>query len=289
MENTLSQIYTPVPFSSDIPNQRFSSFDDQLATSRQRSNKLLSIVIPAYNEEKTISIVLERINNVCLIGNIEKEVIVVDDCSKDGTYRAINQYCLNNPKITIKYFRHKENLGKGAALHTGIAQSSGEYLLVQDADLEYDPVDYNKLLEPIVGGLADVVYGSRFLGGGTHRVLNFWHSIGNRWITLISNMFSNLNLTDMETGYKVFRTDIIQQLYLREERFGFEPEVTIKISHLPNVRIYEVGISYCARTYGEGKKIGWRDGIRALYCIMKYGLFCDRVIVDNKSVDILIR
>jgi glycosyltransferase involved in cell wall biosynthesis len=236
----------------------------------------LSIIIPAYNEEKTIAKILDRINEVKLIKNIEKEVIIVNDCSKDNTEAAIQNYISNTPDLTINYFkyiRHDINQGKGAAIHTGIAQATGEYLLVQDADLEYDPGEYNTLLKPIVLGSADVVYGSRFMGGNPHRILFFWHSIGNKFLTFLSNMFTNLNLTDMETGYKVFRSDIIQRIALEEKRFGFEPEVTAKISMVPDVRIYEVGISYYGRTFAEGKKIGWRDGFRAIYCIMKYGLF----------------
>ncbi|OQP62028.1 glycosyl transferase [Niastella vici] len=236
----------------------------------------LSIIIPAYNEEKTISLILDRINEVKLIRNIEKEVIIVNDCSKDNTEAAIQRYMSDTPNLTINYFKyikHDVNQGKGAAIHTGIAQATGDYLLVQDADLEYDPGEYNTLLKPIVLASADVVYGSRFMGGNPHRILFFWHSIGNRVLTFLSNMMSNLNLTDMETGYKVFRTAIIQRIYLHEKRFGFEPEVTQKVSMIPGIRIYEVGISYYGRTFAEGKKIGWKDGFRAIYCIAKYGLF----------------
>jgi glycosyltransferase involved in cell wall biosynthesis len=241
----------------------------------------LSIIIPAYNEEKTITSILDKVNEVKLIGNIEKEVIVVNDCSRDRTEEVLQQYLANHTDLTIKYFKyckHTINQGKGAAIHTGIAQATGEYLLVQDADLEYDPGEYNTLLKPIINAQADVVYGSRFMGGNAHRILFFWHSIGNRFLTFLSNMFSNLNLTDMETGYKLFRTSIIQQLYLHEKRFGFEPEVTQKISMIPGIRIYEVGISYYGRTFAEGKKIGWKDGFRAIYCILKYGLFNNQVV-----------
>jgi glycosyltransferase involved in cell wall biosynthesis len=221
-------------------------------------------------------LILDRINEVKLIRNIEKEVIIVNDCSTDNTEAVIQSYISNTANHTINYFKyikHDVNQGKGAAIHTGIAQATGDYLLVQDADLEYDPGEYNTLLKPIVLGSADVVYGSRFMGGNPHRILFFWHSIGNRVLTFLSNMMSNLNLTDMETGYKVFRTSIIQRIYLHEKRFGFEPEVTQKISMVPGIRIYEVGISYYGRTFAEGKKIGWKDGFRAIYCIAKYGLF----------------
>jgi glycosyltransferase involved in cell wall biosynthesis len=218
----------------------------------------LSIIIPAYNEEKTIALILNRINEVKLLRNIEKEVIIVNDCSSDNTEAVVQNYISNTPDLTINYFKyikHDVNQGKGAAIHTGIAQATGEYLLVQDADLEYDPGEYNTLLKPIVLGSADVVYGSRFMGGNPHRILFFWHSIGNKFLTFLSNMFTNLNLTDMETGYKMFRTDIIQRIALEEKRFGFEPEVTAKIAQVPLVRIYEVGISYYGRTFAEGNKI----------------------------------
>lgn len=233
----------------------------------------LSIVIPAYNEGPTIHKILNLIANVELIGAIEKEIIIVNDCSKDDTEESVQRYMRTHPELPIVYQAHTVNKGKGAALHTGIKAATGDYIIIQDADLEYDPEEYNVLLRPILRGFADVVYGSRFMGGRPHRILFFWHSIGNRWLTQLSNAFNNLNLTDMETCYKLFRRDIIQGLQLEEKRFGFEPEVTAKVAKVPNVRIYEVGISYYGRTYAEGKKIGWRDGFRAIYCIIKYGLF----------------
>lgn len=235
--------------------------------------KKLSIVIPAYNEGKTIHFILDKIKTVKLINNIEKEVIIINDCSKDDTEEAIQRYMHNNPDLNITYFKHEVNKGKGAALHTGIQKSTGEYLIIQDADLEYDPREYNLLLQPVAEGFADVVYGSRFMGGNPHRILFFWHTIGNKFLTKLSNMFTNLNLTDMETCYKLFDSKMVQSLNLCEKRFGFEPEVTAKISRVPNVRIYEVGISYYGRTYEEGKKIGWKDGFRAIWCILKYNLF----------------
>jgi glycosyltransferase involved in cell wall biosynthesis len=233
----------------------------------------LSIIIPAYNEGNTIHLILNKIKSVQLIGNIEKEIIIVNDFSKDHTEQAIADYKAANPGMNIQYFKHEVNKGKGAALHTGIAKATGEYLIIQDADLEYDPNEYNDLLKPILNGFADVVYGSRFMGSNPHRILFFWHTIGNRWLTFFSNMFSNMNLTDMETCYKLFDTKTIQAIPLREKRFGFEPEITQKIARVPRIRIYEVGISYYGRTYEDGKKIGWKDGFRAIYCILKYGLF----------------
>jgi glycosyltransferase involved in cell wall biosynthesis len=232
----------------------------------------LSIVIPAYNEARTIHFILDKIKNVSLVNNIAKEVIIVNDCSTDDTESAILNYIEQNKDLSIVYYKHEFNKGKGAALHTGISKATGEYLIIQDADLEYDPAEYNLLLNPVINGFADVVYGSRFMGGNPHRVLFFWHTIGNKLLTVLSNVFSNLNLTDMETCYKLFKTDLIKSIPLKEQKFGFEPEVTIKISRIPKIRIYEVGISYYGRTYDEGKKIGWKDGFRALYCIAKYGL-----------------
>ena len=234
--------------------------------------KKLSIIIPAFNEAATIHLILDKVKQVKLIDDIKKELIIVNDCSTDTTKEAINKYVLDNPEVDIQYFEHKNNKGKGAALHMGIAKASGELLIIQDADLEYDPNEYNDLLKPVLTGFADVVYGSRFKGNNPHRILFFWHTLGNRFLTFLSNMLTNLNLSDMETCYKLFKTDIIQSIKLNENRFGFEPEVTAKISRIPNIRIYEVGISYYGRTYDEGKKIGWKDGVRAIYSIIKYGL-----------------
>jgi glycosyltransferase involved in cell wall biosynthesis len=234
---------------------------------------ILSIVIPAYNEGRTIHLILNKVKSVILPIGIEKEIIVVNDFSKDNTDEAIINYKSANSDLNIQYYKHEVNRGKGAALHTGIKEAKGDYIIIQDADLEYDPEEYNVLLKPILNGNADVVYGSRFIGGKPHRILFFWHSIGNKVLTTMSNMFTNLNLTDMETCYKLFRADIVKGLSLKEKRFGFEPEVTAKISRIKNIRIYEVGISYYGRTYEEGKKIGWKDGFRAIYCILKYGLF----------------
>jgi len=230
----------------------------------------LSIVIPAYNEAATIHVILDKIKDVVLINDIRKEIIIVDDCSTDATDRAIHSYMAANQTLNIHYVRHDRNMGKGAALHTGIQKATGEFLVIQDADLEYDPKEYNLLLGPVVDGFADVVYGSRFIGGKPHRILFFWHTIGNKLLTAMSNMMTNLNLTDMETCYKLFSTKFIKSLSLKEKRFGFEPEVTAAIAKIPNIRIYEVGISYYGRTYQEGKKIGWQDGFKAIYCIIKY-------------------
>ena len=235
--------------------------------------KKLSIIIPAYNEEKTIHLILDKVRDCKLVNEIEKEIIIVNDYSSDDTEGAINSYISANQNLGIRYLKHEKNKGKGAALHTGINHATGEYLIIQDADLEYDPNEYNLLLQPILDGFADVVYGSRFAGGNAHRILFFWHTIGNKFLTFISNMFTNLNLSDMETCYKLFNTKMIQTLNLKEHRFGFEPEVTAKVSRIPNIRIYEVGISYYGRTYDEGKKIGWKDGVRAIYCILKYNIF----------------
>lgn len=232
----------------------------------------LSIIIPAYNEGPTIHRILDKIKAVELPGGVTKEIIIVNDCSTDDTRAIIHRYLEDHSDLSIAYFEHSVNQGKGAALHTGIRQATGDYLLIQDADLEYDPREYYLLLRPLLEEYADVVYGSRFMGGRPHRILFFWHSIGNKFLTFLSNAFTNLNLTDMETCYKVFRTSLIQNIDLREKRFGFEPEITAKIARIPGIRIYEVGISYYGRTYEEGKKINWRDGFRAIYCIVKYNL-----------------
>lgn len=232
----------------------------------------LSIIIPIFNEDRTVHLILDKIKMVALPHNIEKEIIIVNDHSTDNTSEVIKNYILTNPGLSILFLEHDTNKGKGAALHTGIAKASGDFTIIQDADLEYDPNEYNILLQPVLDGFADVVYGSRFIGGNAHRVLFFWHTIGNKFLTTLSNMFTNLNLTDIETCYKMFNTQILQSLILKEKRFGFEPEVTAKIAKVPKVRIYEVGISYYGRTYEEGKKINWKDGFRAIFCILRYGL-----------------
>ncbi|MBT7040201.1 MAG: glycosyltransferase family 2 protein [Bacteroidetes bacterium] len=235
--------------------------------------KTLSIIIPAYNEENTILLILKKINDVEFRYAINQEIIVVDDCSTDKTAEIANQYIAENTSSLISYFKQDFNQGKGAAIHRGIKEAKGDYILVQDADLEYDPREYNDLLKPMIEANADVVYGSRFMGGNPHRILFFWHSIGNKFLTFISNMFTNLNLTDMETCYKMFKAEHVKSIQLKEKRFGFEPEVTAKISRIPSIRIYEIGISYYGRTYEEGKKISAKDGFRALYCILKYNIW----------------
>ena len=234
-------------------------------------SKVLSVIIPVYNEENTVLKILNTLERVNLIDNIKKEYVIVNDCSTDNSKSIIEKY-INNNTVNVKLFSHSKNKGKGAALRTGIIQSSGDYIIVQDSDLEYDPNEFNLLLKPILDGMADVVYGSRFVGGKPHRILFFWHTIGNKFLTFLSNLFTNLNLSDMETCYKLFKSEFLKSVELKENRFGFEPEVTAKISKIPNIRIYEVGISYYGRTYEEGKKIGWKDGFRAIYCIIKYNL-----------------
>lgn len=245
---------------------------NEIITNKKLTANKLSIIIPVYNESKTILLILDKIKRVNLINNIQKEILIINDCSTDNTGQCILKYIENNPDLEIKYFVHETNKGKGAAIHTGIKHATGEFLIIQDADLEYDPTEYNLLLKPVLNGYSDVVYGSRFMGGKPHRILFFWHSIGNKLLTFLSNMFTNLNLTDMETCYKLFRTEIIKKIELKENRFGFEPEITAKISKIKDIRIYEIGISYYGRTYQEGKKINWKDGFRAIYCIIKYNL-----------------
>ncbi|HSH96158.1 MAG TPA: glycosyltransferase family 2 protein [Roseimicrobium sp.] len=241
---------------------------DDIAHARSNADipPCVSVVMPVYNEASTIGSVIDTV----LEQRPVQELVIVDDCSKDGTWEVLSKIAGKDSRIRL--FRHEVNQGKGAALRTGFSKVTGDIVLIQDADLEYDPGEYFALLRPILSGKADVVFGSRFLGSGQHRVLYYWHSVGNRLLTTLSNMFTNLNLTDMETCYKVFRREVLQKITVQENRFGFEPEITAKVSRL-NVRIYEVAISYYGRTYAEGKKIGWKDGFSALRCIVKYNTF----------------
>lgn len=232
----------------------------------------LSILVACYNEDVSVINMLGKVLKVELIGNIEKEIIIVDDGSTDETFQLIEAFRDKHQEACIQLYRNEINSGKGASIQTAIKKATGNIIVIQDADLEYDPLDYNRLLKPIYDGHADVVYGSRFRGSEPHRVLFFFHTIGNKFLTFLSNIFTQLNLTDMETGYKMFRTEILRQIHLKEKRFGIEPEITAKISRIKNIRIYEVGISYFGRTFEEGKKINWKDGFRSMYCIVKYNL-----------------
>lgn len=240
--------------------------------------KKLTIIIPVYNEGPTIHYILEKIASVTLIGDLDKEIIVIDDFSKDNTIEKLESYQKNNPKQFIKLFKHSENKGKGAAIHTGIKEANGDIIVIQDADLEYDPLEFNLLLNPILSNLADVVYGSRFIGGKPRRVLFFWHSIGNKILTFLSNCFTNLNLSDMETCYKMFRSEVIKSIILQENRFGFEPEVTSKIAKIKGIRIFEVGISYYGRTFNEGKKLDGEMVLELFIAFLNITKFVDVVL-----------
>ena len=230
---------------------------------------MLSIIMPVYNEKATITKIVDYVLSVEL--PLDRELIIVDDCSTDGTRDILTTLEQKQYSSPVRIIYHDRNQGKGAAIRTGVEHIQGEIMVIQDADLEYDPAEFNDLLEPILSGKADAVYGSRFMGGRSHRVLYFWHSVGNNFLTLLSNIFTNLNLTDMETCYKMVRTECIRQIHIQQNRFGFEPELTAKLSQIENIRIYEVGISYNGRSYQEGKKIGWKDGMNAIWCILKYG------------------
>ena len=234
---------------------------------------VLSILIPVYNEEDNIQRILDRVREVTLVNNIAKQIVIVNDCSTDGTEELVLRYIEKHNDVQIEYQKHSKNKGKGRAINTALKMVKGDFVIIQDADNEYDPKEYNLLLQPIIDNYADVVYGSRFMGGNPHRILFFWHRLGNNFLTFLSNMFSNLNLTDMETCYKMFRREFIQSIEIKENRFGMEPEITAKMAKIKGIRIYEVGISYYGRTYEEGKKIGWKDGFRAIYCILKYNIF----------------
>lgn len=233
----------------------------------------LGVIIACYNEERTIIEIIEKVLKVELTGNISKSIIVVDDASTDGTWMLLQSFVNKYPEAPLQLHRNASNCGKGFSIRKGIEACQESIIIIQDADLEYDPEEYNRLLNPILRGYADVVYGSRFRGSDPHRVLFFFHTIGNKFLTFLSNLFTQLNLTDMETGYKIFRSEVLKGMRLRENRFGFEPEVTARISKLKNIRIYEVGISYFGRTFRDGKKINWTDGLRSIYCIIKYNLF----------------
>lgn len=235
--------------------------------------KLLSIIIPCFNEEELLTRVIDNIRASELPDGMQKEIVIVNDCSTDRTIELLHSYLEEKGDEGVLIVHQPVNMGKGAAIHRGIREVNGDYVIIQDADLEYDPREYKDLLKPCLEGFADVVYGSRFMGSNPHRILFYWHSIGNRFLTRISNMFTNLNLTDMETGYKLFRSEVVKQLNLKEKRFGFEPEITARISRIPGIRIYEVGISYYGRTYSEGKKIKLKDAFWALWCIIKYNVF----------------
>jgi glycosyltransferase involved in cell wall biosynthesis len=233
----------------------------------------LSVIIPAYNEQATIYRILKLVGTVGLINEMEKELVVINDCSTDQTGHEVERFRSEHPEVELNYLIQDKNRGKGAAIRTGIQAATGDFIIIQDADLEYDPREYNLLLKPVLEGFADVVYGTRFGGDKPHRVLFYFHSVGNKFLTFLSNLLTNINISDMETCYKLFRSDIIKNIKLKENRFGFEAEVTARISRIPGIRIYEVGISYYGRTYAEGKKINWKDGFRAIYCIIRYNLF----------------
>jgi glycosyltransferase involved in cell wall biosynthesis len=234
--------------------------------------RCLSIIIPVYNEAHTIKAVLKKVSAIDLPQGIKKEIIVVNDGSTDETDRRIREF-IQSVTSDVRLITHEKNKGKGASIRSALEQVEGDYVIIQDGDLEYDPKEYEILLKPVLDGHADVVYGSRFLGGNAHRILFFWHSIGNKFLTFLSNMFTNLNLTDMETCYKLIKTSILKDVRLVENRFGFEPEITARLSKIPDIRIYEVGISYYGRQFKEGKKINWMDGLKAIYCIIKYNIF----------------